>query len=183
MSELGIVQTSTRSPKTQRPRVGLRLQAATEAEPQGYAELYESVCKRPPQPGDGVIMLYIVQASARTSEAYESVAPYDHDFLVYLDRLASNAEVSAEHVRVLWMGLRQWLGAAPSLPVVIPTPDATLQLSWRNDIEQVCVDVCADGRCEWFYMNHATGAYEGCETAQPIVPNEFGTRLRKILLG
>jgi hypothetical protein len=190
MTTLATVRISARTPTLPAPasRVAMLVRTATEADPNPYV-----ITQDPQSRGYRLALVeladvaHVLRASSRTSEVPRTIESYDHQFLEYLERLVSSSEPFSEehiaHVRSLWRTLRLEFGAPP-LPVVVPTPEHALQLSWQSEPAQISVDIFEAGRCEWFYLNHQTESYEGCETEQPsALPRNLERYLREILVG
>ncbi len=98
----------------------------------------------------------------------------ERDWRRYLEHLTSIglATSHTEHVRCYWARLRHVLPTV-RIPAAGPTADGALQLAWDRGRHHVDLDIYADGRVDWFYLDRNTGETAGGEGTSSRVPDEL----------
>lgn len=109
------------------------------------------------------------EASVRIRAAQAKPAAIDIRWTRFLDSLTEPAvglsQSHARAVRQVWHELACGVGPGLPYPAAGPEEDGAVTLVWSTDAYVAEVTVHPDGRHEWFFRNHLTGAFEGTEQA------------------
>lgn len=110
-------------------------------------------------------------------ECLTSGMPDDHTFQSYLAKMALSA-LHMNRVNLVWNLIRPRV--AGMLPVVMPTGDGAMQMSWTRNNRHVSVDVYED-HWDWFFRNRTTDEIDGEDVVKPdSLPGLLATHLKTL---